>query len=150
MRNLGSRLAFILLVLMVMFAMPRVVMAQESGKTVIKTASAPYVAPTAGKEMYVKYCGSCHGAQGKGDGPAAAALKLPPTDLSMLTKNNKGKFPEAHFRESVMRGTVAAHGAADMPVWGQVFSAMDKDPATTTLRMDNLMKYVEMLSYPIK
>jgi len=149
MRNLSSRLAFILFVL-VAIAMPRVGTAQEAGKTTIKTASAPYVAPTAGKEMYIKYCGSCHGAQGKGDGPAATALKVPPTDLTLLMKNNNGTFPEARFREAVMHGTVAAHGTADMPVWGEVFSALDKDAGTSALRMNNLMKYVGALSYPIK
>ena len=148
MRNLSSRLACILFVLLAL-AMPRLGTAQDAG-TSMKTASAPYVAPTAGKEMFVKYCGSCHGAQGKGDGPAASALKLPPTNLSLLMKANNGKFPEARFRETVMNGSVAAHGAADMPVWGQVFAALDKDPATTALRVNNLMKYVETLAYSIK
>jgi len=36
----------------------------------------------AGKRAYTKECLSCHGKTGKGDGPGAADLKLPPSDLS--------------------------------------------------------------------
>jgi mono/diheme cytochrome c family protein len=39
-----------------------------------------------GKALYDKSCASCHGAAGKGDGPAAKALKSKPTDLSALAK----------------------------------------------------------------
>jgi mono/diheme cytochrome c family protein len=35
-----------------------------------------------GKAVYTKECFSCHGATGKGDGPAAKALEKPPGDLS--------------------------------------------------------------------
>jgi mono/diheme cytochrome c family protein len=35
-----------------------------------------------GKNTYERHCLSCHGAKGKGDGPAAAQLEMPPTDLS--------------------------------------------------------------------
>jgi len=36
----------------------------------------------AGKPLYTKECFSCHGATGKGDGPAAKNLERPPGDLS--------------------------------------------------------------------
>ncbi len=129
--------------------MTPIVMAQGTAIPTIKKVPTPYVLPTDGKEMYVKYCGSCHGAQGKGNGPAAAAMKVPPTDLTMLMKNNNGKFPEARFRESVMNGKTVAHGTADMPVWGEVFRSLDYDSAKTVLRVEKLLKYVETLSYPI-
>jgi mono/diheme cytochrome c family protein len=35
-----------------------------------------------GKQLYIKECHSCHGATGKGDGPAAKDLKTSPGDLS--------------------------------------------------------------------
>jgi mono/diheme cytochrome c family protein len=37
----------------------------------------------AGRALYAKFCRACHGAEGKGDGPAAAAMKdVKPADLS--------------------------------------------------------------------
>ncbi|MBS1819126.1 MAG: c-type cytochrome [Acidobacteria bacterium] len=143
MRLSGARVALVGLIVAACLGIPALVAAQESG-------AAPYKAPNEGKEMYVAYCGSCHGAQGRGDGPAATALKVPPADLTVLMKNNGGTFPEAKFRQIMANGTVAAHGNADMPIWGQIFKKMDKDPAVTAVRIENLMKYVQVLNYPIK
>jgi mono/diheme cytochrome c family protein len=43
----------------------------------------------AGRALYAKYCRACHGAEGKGDGPAAAAMKdVKPADLSDATWTN--------------------------------------------------------------
>jgi len=50
-----------------------------------------------GKQMYIDYCAPCHGIAGKGDGPAAPALKTPPTNLSLLAKNNGGQYPADRF-----------------------------------------------------
>src|ERR1700674_202975 len=44
---------------------------------------------TSGKNMFLNYCASCHGVDGKGNGPAAAALKPAPTDLTTLAKANE-------------------------------------------------------------
>lgn len=35
-----------------------------------------------GKALYDKNCASCHGTAGKGDGPAAKAMKNKPSDLT--------------------------------------------------------------------
>lgn len=34
-----------------------------------------------GRDLYFKYCVSCHGESGAGDGPAARSLKFPPRDF---------------------------------------------------------------------
>lgn len=34
-----------------------------------------------GKELYLKHCAACHGAGGKGDGPAAAGMNPPPANF---------------------------------------------------------------------
>ena len=36
----------------------------------------------AGEALYAQHCASCHGAEGKGDGPAAEGLNPPPGDLT--------------------------------------------------------------------
>ena len=88
----------------------------------IKHVAAPYTTPSSGKEMYNAYCASCHGEDGKGDGPAAPALKMPTTNLTTLAAKNGGVFPAAHVA-AVIQGDAmtAAHGSKDMPVWGPIF-----------------------------
>jgi mono/diheme cytochrome c family protein len=41
-----------------------------------------------GRAAFAKYCASCHGPKGEGDGPAAKALKPPPRNL--VTEPPKG------------------------------------------------------------
>ncbi len=38
--------------------------------------------PQKGKVVYERYCMACHGARGKGNGPAAKSLTPPPADLT--------------------------------------------------------------------
>ena len=80
-----------------------------------------------GKEMFNSYCAVCHGKDAKGDGPAASAMKTPPTDLTVLAQKNSGKYPSAHVA-SVIRGqaTTPSHGSQDMPVWGPLFSSISQ------------------------
>lgn len=77
---------------------------------------------TTGKLQFRRYCASCHGMDGKGDGPVAPALTKKPADLTVLTKNNNGEFPEKRV-EGFINGSemVAAHGSRAMPVWGLAF-----------------------------
>ncbi len=77
---------------------------------------------TTGKLEYRRHCSQCHGTNGKGDGPVAAALTKKPTDLTMLAKNNNGEFPEKRV-EGFVNGseTVEAHGSRAMPIWGLAF-----------------------------
>ena len=39
-----------------------------------------------GSQMYASYCASCHGLDGRGHGPVATELKVPPTDLTLFKK----------------------------------------------------------------
>ena len=123
------------------------VMVAAAQKTEVKKVPAPQTSPASGKEMYVNYCASCHGVAGKGDGPAAAALKVAPTDLTTLSRRSQGKFPSAHVAQAIKGDTsMAAHGSKDMPVWGPVFSSLNKgDPAMVQLRISNLTKYIEAM-----
>jgi mono/diheme cytochrome c family protein len=75
-----------------------------------------------GKELYSEYCASCHGVSGKGDGPAASALKISPADLTALAARNNGQFPSLRVMQAIKAGpSVPAHGSRIMPVWGPIF-----------------------------
>ena len=116
-------------------------------KPVVKQVPAPQTSPASGKEMYVSYCASCHGITGTGNGPAAAALKVAPPDLTTLSRRNQGKYPAAHVAHLIQGdGTMPAHGSKEMPVWGPVFSSMSKgDQALVQMRISNLTKYIEAM-----
>jgi len=133
------------LVVLMAFAFALTVVAQE--KPTVKKGAAPYTTASSGKEMYQAYCASCHGPQGKGDGPAAPALKVPPADLTQIASKNGGKFPQSHVYE-IIRGeaNLPAHGNADMPIWGPVFRSISGGhQAEVQLRINNLTQYVESL-----
>lgn len=106
------------------------------------------VAPAnSGREMYRTYCASCHGLTGKGDGPVTAALKTPPTDLTTIARRNGRRFPTVRVFQSIEgSATIAAHGSAEMPVWGDVFRQRSgTDEALVKLRVRNLTSYIESM-----
>jgi mono/diheme cytochrome c family protein len=75
-----------------------------------------------GKMDYESSCGSCHGKEGKGDGPLSEELRTKPPNLTVLAKNNDGVFPgEVLYQIIDGRKTIRAHGSFEMPVWGYVF-----------------------------
>ena len=121
--------------------------AQEEPKKTIEHVPMKSTSPASGKEMYVSYCAACHGAEGKGNGPAAEALKSPPSDLTLLSKNNGGKYPALKVAGSI-RGDaeVAAHGSKEMPVWGHLFRAVSGGhEAEVDQRIKNLVAYIKTL-----
>jgi len=116
-------------------------------KAQIKRVPAPYTRASSGKDMYVAYCASCHGKDGKGSGPAASVLKSVPTDLTQLAANNGGRFPESHLTQTIKGdfGT-PSHGSKDMPVWGSIFASMGTtSDGSMQLRIRNLTKYIASL-----
>ena len=118
----------------------------QPSKTIQHTAIKP-TSSASGKEMYTAYCAVCHGADGKGGGPAASALKVAPTDLAQLSKNNGGKFPAMKVT-SAIRGDkdVTAHGSKEMPVWGPLFWNMSHGhQGEVQQRVANLTAYIESL-----
>lgn len=76
---------------------------------------------------YLSNCASCHGAEAKGDGPVASSLVKKPSDLTIITKEFSGIFPEEHIYSVIDgRKRVNPHGDTDMPVWGDRYDAMTR------------------------
>ena len=96
--------------------------------------------------IFRAYCAPCHGLDGKGHGPAASALNSKVADLTLLTKHARGQFPSDRIR-NVLEGTQtpAAHGSHEMPVWGPVFHQVEADQDLGSVRVQNLVTYIESL-----
>jgi mono/diheme cytochrome c family protein len=105
---------------------------------------------SSGPQMYTNYCASCHGANATGNGPAAPALRFPPTDLTTLSKNNGGVFPSAHIVTVLQFGVESpAHGSANMPVWGDLMLSLHSGNSNPDMlvrqRIGNLTAYLKKL-----
>ena len=103
-----------------------------------------------GQQMYTTYCASCHGAKGTGNGPAASALKIPPTDLTVLSQKNGGVFPGNHVASVLQFGVEnSAHGSPDMPIWGNLMLSLHKGSAhpevEVNMRITNLTGYLKQI-----
>ena len=87
-----------------------------------------YGGEEAGRTLYLRYCASCHGRDGRGDGPVAPALGEKPIDLTQIANAHGGEFPFVAVCEAIDgTRTVRAHGVSEMPIWGEVFQS---DPAS--------------------
>jgi mono/diheme cytochrome c family protein len=70
-----------------------------------------------GRQLFHQDCEACHGAEGRGDGPAAASLRKRPKDLTRIA-------PPPYFPDGVVAYRIA-NGGEVMPAWKSVLSADD-------------------------
>ena len=112
----------------------------------IKQVPLKQTSPVSGQQMFATYCAVCHGPTGKGNGPAAAALKKAPGDLTKLAAGNKGKFPEEKVTMAITGSSgISAHGSVDMPIWGDLFKSVSSDNAIVRLRVSNLTDHLKSI-----
>jgi mono/diheme cytochrome c family protein len=84
----------------------------------VNAASAAEYATMSGEELYRRFCASCHGAEGRGDGPVAASFRVEVPDLTQ-TASRSHVTREQLIRIIDGRYIVGAHGTRIMPVWGE-------------------------------
>ncbi len=85
--------------------------------------------PTKGKAIYEQRCATCHGPQGKGDGPTGKMLKPPAADFTSTASKKKS---EADLRQVIENGKT---GTAMVP-WKTQISEAD---------IDNVLAYLNTL-----
>ena len=103
-----------------------------------------------GRAYYLRYCGSCHGVEGKGDGTVSRSLKLKPVDLTQLKKKNNGVFPLENVIATIDgKKRIGAHGESKMPVWGEILekeaSAQKDSAATAAAKVKAIAEYVSTI-----
>jgi mono/diheme cytochrome c family protein len=103
-----------------------------------------------GQKLYLQYCSSCHGKDGRGNGTVTPYLKLKVPDLSLLKKNHKGIYPSNDVMTAIDGSrAVRGHGDRQMPVWGEVFrKELEKEKyteLTALLKAKVIAEYVATL-----
>jgi len=122
------------------------------GQVTIKKAPIKDTSVASAEEMFGSYCAVCHGKDMKGAGPAASALKIPPPDLTALSRRHQGQFPEGYVMTVLRNGVqqAKAHGSPEMPIWADLFGQISLgsphggvDSAEVKLRIHNMVQYLE-------
>jgi mono/diheme cytochrome c family protein len=88
----------------------------------------------AGETKFKQLCATCHGDDGRGDGPAARALRPAPRD--MTDQAWQDETSDDHIRLVTEKGGVAAGLAPTMTAFGHALS--DED-------LDNIVAYIRSL-----
>jgi len=117
------------------------------------TASAADYESITGQQLYARYCASCHGMQGRGDGPVASSLTIEVPDLTLLARRAGGTFPRDRVIRIIDgRYMIGAHGSRIMPIWGEEFSNVQVgDPSAqraTLMMIDRLADFLLRLQRP--
>jgi mono/diheme cytochrome c family protein len=101
----------------------------------------------AGRDLFLRYCASCHGASGQGNGPIAPQLRRVPADVTRYALENGGKVPTARLHRLIDGRDVGSHGTFEMPVWGDAFKSTDGGltPEQVRDRIAALVSHIESI-----
>jgi mono/diheme cytochrome c family protein len=106
----------------------------------------------AGRDVYMVFCQTCHGAEARGGGPLAKIMTREPPDLTGLAARNDGRFPaEMATRQIDGRDPLPGHGG-EMPVFGPIFdtdfaalTAPSGQPILTSRTIAELIHWLETI-----
>lgn len=114
--------------------------------------SADYVSMS-GENLYRRFCASCHGVQGRGDGPVAASFRVEVPDLTRMAD----RAGAVNVRDRIARiidgrYIIGAHGTRVMPVWGEDLVRLEignpDAERSTQVIIGRLADYVSSLQKP--
>jgi len=149
------------------FALGLLVMASTawSQQVPVKKIQFRPVASVNGKDLYKEYCAHCHGDDGKGHGPEAAVLRVPPADLTTIAGRNNGKFEagavenkingwdkvprsmkEAAARKQAMDTGTNVQDVPVMPLFGPLFAKLyPQEIRDRQIRIANLVRFIKSI-----
>ncbi len=96
-----------------------------------------------GEVEYSSFCATCHGSDGKGNGPKANQLSATPTNLTLLSKENGGSFPETAVYNIIDGRRVGDFHGQEMPIWGEHFMEIEGNEEVVDERISNLIEYLK-------
>ena len=106
-----------------------------------------------GQALFIEYCQSCHGVEGRGNGPLADLLKIPPPDLTLISERANGVFPVDMLAAYIDgRSALESHGSRNMPVWGNIWTdtegGADADQAVAE-QISELIEFIRTIQEDI-
>lgn len=105
--------------------------------------------PSRGAVLFRLHCASCHGSEGRGDGPVAEHLEIAPPDLTRIAARRGGRFNADEVERLVDgRTEVEPHGRAEMPVWGLSFrqsGRLDDQEEEIRLQVRQLVRHLRSI-----
>jgi mono/diheme cytochrome c family protein len=103
-----------------------------------------------GQVTFGRYCVSCHGAAGKGDGSISGDLRVPVPDLTEMANRNAGKYPFDRVTRIITTAEIVrGHGTVEMPAWGDAFKrTRGTDEPTVEAAIRDLNHYIWSLQNP--
>jgi mono/diheme cytochrome c family protein len=103
-----------------------------------------------GAEIFGRFCASCHGESGRGDGPVAGSLRTAVPNLARIAERY-GEFPRAQIADTIDGRSVviSAHGTHTMPIWGYEFwveegADIEAEAEVSTL-IERLIDFIESI-----
>ena len=90
-----------------------------------------------GKRLYQSYCTGCHGASGKGDGPAGKTLPVKPADHTNGKKMSQ--YSDEHLVNVISKGGASVGKSPQMPAWGAVLKEA---------QIQEIVAYIRTLASP--
>ena len=95
---------------------------------------------------YINNCAVCHGVDGRGGGPMAKQLMKQPKDLTLLSRENSGSFPETVVYQIIDgRRVNIFHGSQEMPIWGERFFATEGNEDMVNEKISKIIRYIESI-----
>jgi mono/diheme cytochrome c family protein len=136
-----------------------------SQKAEVKKFQVRAIASVDGRTLFGEYCAPCHGVDGKGHGPLAEGLRVPPPDLTTIAIRHGGKLDAGAIEDRIngwkqiprTMGEAAARAHTRdtgenpenmpvMPSFGPIFANLYRQEVRDRqVRMANLVRYVKSL-----
>jgi len=94
--------------------------AQSTGSVALRPASNSPV-DTSGAALYARFCTGCHGTRGKGDGPNAASLPVPPARHA--SRDAMSARPDDVLFDTIAGGGAIMNRSPRMPAYGTTLTS---------------------------
>ncbi len=105
-----------------------------------------------GQAAFMSQCAACHGADGRGGGPAAAGLAVALPDLTTISARNGGTFPTDRVMSTIDGFNRDGHAGADpMPHFGDgdmgplIMTSEDGNPVPVPAELLALSNYLQSI-----